>query len=32
MKDGRTIRLHVKLMDADKRKAARKFLKESTGL
>ncbi len=31
MKDGRIIRLYVKLMDADKRRAARKFLKESTG-
>lgn len=32
MKDGSTIRLHVKLMDADKRRAARRFLKENTGL
>lgn len=31
MKDGHTIRLHVKLMDADKRRAARRFLKENTG-
>lgn len=31
MKDGHTIRLHVKLMDADKRRSARKFLKENTG-
>ncbi|HOE25839.1 MAG TPA: hypothetical protein PLA17_05460 [Bacteroidales bacterium] len=32
MKDGSNIRLHVKHMDADKRRAARKFLKENTGL
>ena len=32
MKDGHTERLHVKLMDADKRNAARRFLKENTGL
>lgn len=32
MKDGSNIRLHVKLMDADKRRAARRFLKENTGL
>ena len=32
MKDGHTIRLHVKLTDADKRNAARRFLKENTGL
>jgi hypothetical protein len=32
MKDGSNIRLHVKYMDADKRRAARKFLKENTGL
>jgi hypothetical protein len=32
MKDGRTIRLPVRLMDADKRRSARRFLKENTGL
>ena len=32
MKDGHTICLPVKLMDADKRRAARRFLKENTGL
>ena len=32
MKDGSNIRLHVRHMDADKRRAARKFLKENTGL
>ncbi len=32
MKDGHTLRLPVKLMDADKRNAARRFLKENTGL
>lgn len=32
MKDGSNIRLHVKHMDADKRRAARRFLKENTGL
>lgn len=32
MKDGHTVRLPVKLMDADKRNAARRFLKENTGL
>ena len=32
MKDGSNIRLHVKHMDADKRRAACKFLKENTGL
>jgi len=32
MKDGSNIRLHVKHMDADKPRAARKFLKENTGL
>ncbi|MRR23679.1 hypothetical protein EG830_11950 [bacterium] len=31
-KNGRSIRLPVRLMDPDKRRAARKFLKESTGL
>jgi hypothetical protein len=32
MKDGHAVRLNVKLMDADKRNAARRFLKENTGL
>lgn len=32
MKDGRTTRLPVRLMDADKRNATRRFLKENTGL
>lgn len=32
MKDGSNIRLHVKHMEADKRRAARRFLKENTGL
>ena len=32
MKDGHTVRLPVKLMDADKRNATRRFLKENTGL
>ncbi len=32
MKDGHIVRLPVKLMDADKRNAARRFLKENTGL
>jgi hypothetical protein len=32
MKDGRTVRLPVRLMESDKRNAARRFLKENTGL
>lgn len=31
LKNGRTIRLPVRLMDPDKRMAVRKFLKENTG-
>jgi steroid 5-alpha reductase family enzyme len=30
-KDGRSFRLHVKLLEPDKRRAVRKFLKEVTG-
>ncbi len=32
MKDGRKVRLPVRLMESDKRSAVRRFLKEQTGL